>query len=235
MTAVGSRRCVATFETDLRGDFFLASDQPADGFYVVGSPRFGSQNDSEWLPSADARYGNAPRCPECGRFIGARVWLPPFRVELALHGSDWGDFAFAGDSFLVSTRVVESAQRVLRGLEGFESVEVVRFAPRERPPPAYFRVDLPDDGADIDEDKSAITRADDEPGCDRCRSDADAIDGFVLEAGTWTGADLFHARGLPGVPIASDRFKHLAYAEAWSNVELTPTGSFRWDPVAPVS
>ena len=29
----------------------------------------------------DAEYGDAPRCPACGKFIGANVWLPPYKVQ----------------------------------------------------------------------------------------------------------------------------------------------------------
>jgi len=63
-------------------------------FYVLArkeSSEYGSEYDTEFLAAEDANYGEAPRCPVCGRFTGGRQWLPPLRVELELHGRQFGD------------------------------------------------------------------------------------------------------------------------------------------------
>ena len=104
----------------------MASEVP-EAFFVV-TPDRGSRHNTEFLQAEGSTFGDPPRCEVCGRPIGMRRWLPPFRVELKLHGSDWGDFAFFGPAqFLVSDRTAAAiAKTDLSGLTGFEIVEAVR-------------------------------------------------------------------------------------------------------------
>ena len=46
------------------------------------------------------------------------------------------------------------------------------------------------------------------PTCTECRSTCvDAINGFVLEPGTWGGEDIFRPRGMQGDIVVTERFK----------------------------
>src|SRR5512133_2335277 len=78
--------------------------------------------------------GDAPLCPKCGRAIGMLDWLPPFRVEVAVHGKGAGDFVkCTGDSLLVSERMaVAIRSEGFTGLHGFQPVEVVKLNARAK-------------------------------------------------------------------------------------------------------
>src|SRR3954451_14176703 len=99
-----------------------------ESFYVVAKGERGSRHDTEFLKADGSSFGEAPRCGTCGRPIGMRRWLPPFQVELKLHGSEWGDFPFFGlAEFLLSDRAAAAfAERGLGGLDGFEPVEATK-------------------------------------------------------------------------------------------------------------
>lgn len=204
-------------------------------FFVVVKGGLGNAYDTEFLKADGSAFGEAPRCEACGRPIGMRRWLPPFRVELKLHGSEWGDFAFFGpDEFLVSDRAaVAIRERKLVGLSGFEPVEVASVAGGSVPP-TYRHIEIAFSGAAVDEANSALERGG-EITCERCRSDGlDAIHGFTIERGSWTGEDVFFGRGLPGVLVATGPFKRLVEDYDLTNVTLVPTKSYEWDSNAPV-
>jgi len=67
--------------------------------------------------------------------------------------------------------------------------------------------------------------------CTECRATGiDAIHGFVLEPGTWQGEDIFRPRGLPGDIVVSERFKDFVERHGLTNMVLTPTEYYVWDP-----
>lgn len=204
-------------------------------FFVLESARW-SQFDTEYLPTKDARYGDAPRREACGAFTGSMRWLPPFRVELILHGSRWGDFAFFGpEAFLLSEHALHAwRESGLSGLTPVDAVEVVAVKARSTPPP-YYHVEVARDAASVDESRSAIVRID--PGsCDVCRSSIiDGIQGFSIDADSWTGEDVFIARGLPGTVVVTARVQEWIEVKNLSNARVTATPSFVWDPYAPVA
>ena len=208
-------------------------------FFVVLRGEFGSEYDTEMLEDEPVHLGDAPRCEECGEFTGMRQWLRPHRAELTLHGSAWGDFAFrgvAGEEFLMSDRAAKLYKEAgLSGLSGFEPVEITHVRGSKQRPPTYLHVSVARGGAAVDEARSSVRRS---AGirCERCRSDGfDAVNGFVLESGTWTGEDVFVARGLPGITIASDRFRRFVEDNSLTNIGFASTKSFVWDSMAPVS
>jgi hypothetical protein len=68
--------------------------------------------------------------------------------------------------------------------------------------------------------------------CPECRTDGlDSVHGFVLEPGTWSGEDVFRARGLPGTLIVSERFAELVQRHGLTNMKLIPTEEYVWDPL----
>jgi hypothetical protein len=59
---------------------------------------------------------------------------------------------------------------------------------------------------------------------------ADAIDGFVLEPGTWRGEDVFRPRGLWGTITTSERFMRFAERHAMRHMTFVPIEKYVWDP-----
>jgi hypothetical protein len=67
--------------------------------------------------------------------------------------------------------------------------------------------------------------------CMECRAAGiNAINGFVLEPGTWGGEDIFRPRGMPGRLVVSERFKDFVERHGLTNLVLTPTEQYVWDP-----
>ncbi|ATB42294.1 hypothetical protein CYFUS_007772 [Cystobacter fuscus] len=167
-----------------------------------------------------------------------RTWLPPLRGELKLNGKEFGDFVGGpGGGYLVTNRFVESFCREgLTGLSGFQPVELVRVRGRRRTTdsasaPRYFYTTPVFGGAAVDEARSRIRRASPIT-CDACReTNVDTIHGFTLEKETWHGEDVFYARGMPGSPVVSERFVHFVERHQLTNMLLTPTEEYTWDPL----
>jgi hypothetical protein len=204
---------------------------------LLGGGR-GSRHDTEFLESDPVILGDAPRCEACGHFLGGKPWLPPQRAELTLHGSDWGDFVFRGDGgedFLMAEHAAELFRDgQLRGLSGFEPIEITRFQGTDVAPPQYVHVAVGRSQARVDEHESSLVRPE-PPVCDECRSARlEGIHGFILETGSWGDEDVFFARGLTGVVIVSERFHDLVVQHGLTNVRLVPTESYEWDPYAPI-
>ena len=205
---------------------------PVD-FFVVSSGPILAVHDTAYLPADDSRYGDAPRCDACGQFVDGRLWLPPFRVELTLRGSEWGDFACFGSrgAFLVSDRAAAVLTEAgLTGLSGFEPVEVVRASGAKLPPPVYVHVVVARGRAVVDERRSQLIRPE-PPKCDHCLSaPLEGINGFVVDAGSWAGTDVFFPRGFTGLVVASRAFRDVVESAELTNITLTPTSTYEWDP-----
>jgi hypothetical protein len=182
--------------------------------------------------------GEAPLCSRCGGAVGMRTWLPPYRVNLELYAQGLGDFVDGpGYEFLVSERFAEAFRTEgLTGLLGFHPCEVVRMKRMRRVPkpsvaPPYVVVSICFGRGAVDEARSHLRRA--RPlTCPECRNPGtDSIHGFTLEPGTWQGEDVFRPRGLPGDIVVSERFAEFVKKHGWTNMKLTPTEEFVWDPL----
>jgi hypothetical protein len=157
---------------------------------------------------------------------------------LVLHGEELGDFIQAGgDDLLVSERFAQTfREEGLTGLEGFHPVEVLRVRRKRRGPrpfelPRYFVATVCFGRAAVDLTRSRI-RYGKPPTCEDCRSSGlEAIHGFTLEAGTWRGEDIFQPRGLLGVWTVSERFERLVAKHGFTNMRLTPTEQYVWNPL----
>jgi hypothetical protein len=179
--------------------------------YLLDSPRTIGKATTDFLSVEPDNVGEAPRCPACKRPIGMLRWMPPFRVELAVWGPEFGDIAFGtGGDLLVSERFVSLWRKeALVGLEGFESVDVVRVRRRgknKESPPRYFHVSVLRSQVAVDQDKSGVEWGD-APTCEACRigGDLKGWDRIVLE--TPAAENVFIARGLPGEILADDKFR----------------------------
>jgi hypothetical protein len=213
-----------------------ASDSPR--FFVLEKGAIGSRYDADVDPVEPENLGEAPRCPKCDGFFGMLPWLPPYRVELELHGEALGDFIRApGYEWLISERVAEAFRAEgLTGLEGFHLVEVLRvkcLRKRPRKPltvPRYYVVWPCFGRAAVDLVLNRV-RTVNPLTCLECRAvGINAINGFVLEPGTWGGEDIFRPRGMQGDIVVSERFKEFVERHGFTNVVLTPTEQYVWDP-----
>jgi hypothetical protein len=83
--------------------------------------------------------------------------VPPYEVELELHGDDWGDVAYFGSDVLVSPRFADAWKRAqLVGLEILARVRDVK--PRRDDLPEYLRTVVARSEAAVDEARSRIVR-----------------------------------------------------------------------------
>lgn len=209
-------------------------------FFILEKDKLWSRYDVDVDELEPVNLGEAALCQRCGDAIGMLPWLPPYRVELVLHGEELGDFLKPpGDDLLVSERFARAFQEEgLTGLEGFHPVEVVRVRRKRRSPkalhvPPYLVVRTrPISRAAVDMARSRIVYAGDPPTCEECReATKNAIHGYTLEPGTWGGEDIFRPRGLYGCLTVSERFARFVERHGFTNMKLTPTEQLVWDPL----
>ncbi|HYO58376.1 hypothetical protein [Archangium sp.] len=207
-------------------------------FFVLEEGAIGSRYEVDIEKAEPVNRADAPRCPRCGDIIGSLTWLPPYRVELELYGEELGDYIRGtGYERLISERFAEAFRAEgLTGLEGFHPVEVLRvrrMRKRSRKPltvPRYYVVSPCFGRGAVDQVLNRV-RVSNPPTCTECRSTGvDAINGFVLEPGTWAGEDIFRPRGMQGDIVVSERFKGFVERHGLTNMVLTPTEQFVWDP-----
>ena len=217
----------------------MASEAPLSPRCFVLQDDMWGPHDTKFDTVEPINLGDAPRCPRCGGGIGMLTWLPPYRVVLELYGQELGDFVDGpgGNGFLISERFAEAFRAEgLSGLLGFHPCEVVRMKRMRRGPkpsvaPRYFVVTVCHGRGAVNEERSHLRRA--RPlTCPECRNPGtDYIHGFTLEPGTWQGEDVFRPRGLPGDIVVSERFVEFVGRYGWTNMKLTPSEEFVWDPL----
>lgn len=190
---------------------------------------------TDYLPVDGSRMGDAPRCHVCGKFLGMLPLLPPVRVELETWGAQWGDIAFGpGDQVLVSDKLKKLFSEV--GLIGFTNVDPVEIVKAKRrkagigDPPEYWLASIVRSRAEVDDLASGLVR-DEEPTCKECRIGGliKRLDRIILHADSWSGEDVFFARGLPGTVLVSEQFKLLCDANNLTNCSLISAEDFSFD------
>jgi hypothetical protein len=203
-------------------------------FYVLArkaAAEYGTHWDAGFVAADPVEYGEAPRCPVCGRFTGMRRWLPPLRVELELHGREFGDVVTGFGSLLVSPRFEEIYRSsASTGLVGFEPLDIVRVRSRHRAvpePPAYRRVEVAPSETAIDVGRTSVDR-DGPIRCAHCLGGSiiNGIRGVVIDTGTWGGEDWFEPRGLPGTIVVSARFHGVWREHGITNLKLVRAQDF---------
>lgn len=182
----------------------------------------------------DAITGDAPCCPVCGSILGPLVWLPPYKVELDVWGRGYGDWVVGtGNSVLVSERFrLLWEEQGLTGLSGFDPVEIVKIAGRRRvksDPPRYFHTEVLRSDARVDDVASDVVRR--RPAtCKVCLSgDIVRIRRVVLDTQGKATPDVFFAVGLPGVILASERFREFCERHKITNVICVPAEQYGYD------
>jgi hypothetical protein len=205
---------------------------PLPRLYVVQSDMHGRW-DTEYMPVESARYGDAPTCPQCGAFIGARKWLDPLRASVSVHGEAPGDFGFFGSADFLVTRAAVASLRVL-GIAAFEDARPVDVAASRGWPlhdiPRYVYPELPV-GPAADLDRSVIVSARANP-CEWCGPNAaDAIGPIYVEEATWEDVELFVPRRVPGVTLATQRFVDAVHEAGLTGITFVAANQHRWDPL----
>jgi hypothetical protein len=207
-------------------------------FFVLDEEYHGPY-ETRFSRADEATFGDAPRCPKCGKFIGLLEWLPPYRGEITVYGpTGAGDFMLGpGYDLVASQRFAEAFQKEgLTGLVGFHQIEIANVIRRSRRKalsiPRYLLVSVVFGRAAVDQARSRLRI----PGvvtCDECRSIGllDAVHGFSIQRGTWSGEDVFRPRGLQGRVVVTERFAQFVAHHALTNIKLTPTERFVWDPL----
>ncbi len=213
-------------------------------FYVIKPEkgRFGTK----WAYSEaeePREFADPNRCPVCGAILSLLKWLPPHRVKLSSAKPEkWPDFLWGvGEPFMVSGRFKSIYE--VEGLSGIirfhPPAEIVRVGNRKRGDlpadlPTYHLVDVLWGGANLDDkaSKPVFTRW---PLCEFCRSGGSVYsrERIILEPDSWTGADIFQARGVAGVILVSERFKEVVERYGLTNLLLIPAERYGYDEFRP--
>jgi hypothetical protein len=206
-------------------------------FFVLVNPKGGRGIAvTDFAPVDGSHTGDAPRCDTCGNYVGLRPLLFPVRVELECWGSKWGDIAFGpGDQLLISGRLRRAfAEAGLNGFTLLDPVEVAKVRRRQPSmkgnPPDYWLATLARSEAVLDERASGLERGDGSV-CTDCGLGGviKRIHGVVLRPNTWSGEDVFFARGLPGTILTSERFKSLCENAGFANRAFLDAQMFSFD------
>jgi hypothetical protein len=190
---------------------------------------------TDFTPVGGTPLGDAPRCPTCEKYIGLRPMLPPLTVDLENWGSSWADISFGPtDQILVSERLVKVFSHA--GQNGISSLEPATIAKIKRHrssaavnPPSYWVGMVSRSRAKVDDSGSGLER-DGAVCCQECGLGGviKRLQRLVLKAGTWSGEDVFFARGLPGVVIVTERFQSLCRAHG-ANCMFVDAEAFAFD------
>ncbi len=176
------------------------------------------------------QLGDAPRCPVCRRYVGMRSWLPPYVIDIHVHGRKLGDVVDLMGDLIVSDRFRQAFELAkLTGLE-FRPVEVRKVTPsRLQAPCCYYLACVARGRAAIDVDKSGTERGPVE--CAECRTmrNLERSDRIVIEEGSWEGLDVFVPRGLPGTTMVSERFREMCERSNFTGIILKAAEDFSFD------
>jgi hypothetical protein len=174
-------------------------------FFVLGKVKPATAEDlhcgTNAVKAPGFSTGPAVRCPECNRFLTMLRWLPPYRIEIETFGTIYSDIADVGEVMIVSERFAKSFEcSGLKGLTGFEPVEVVRVTHRGgkpgQPLPRYFKTSVTYSATTVDQAASGYIWTDESKVCATCLFDRlKRFDRIVIREEAWNGDDVFFPRG----------------------------------------
>jgi len=184
-------------------------------------------------------YGEAPRCPACGDFIGMREWLPPYRVRL-VEGTKTSAPAdvITGPgftSFIASERFVTEFKRSgLTGIKRWEPVQIEGYNDYEGDPTAQAAVSRsyklailpnPTTRTKLDEMHAVYNGA--APSCPVCNAPEglESFEGVVVDEASWKGADIFELTNLGDI-LVTDRFAKFCEAGEFTGIRLISTDKY---------
>ncbi len=188
----------------------------------------------------DPVYGDAPKCPSCGDFLGMKEWLPPYRIRLVKGTKSYipGDLISGpGTDLMASERFVAEFERAqLKGVERWEPVTIEGYSNYwekhlKRPAPAeQYKVAIfapPTVRVRWDEMHPKADSELDWKDCDVCGRQPQNLDfwkGVVVDEDSWTGADIFTLTNMGGLFIVTEDF-----------VDFVAEGKFRGVPLVPAA
>jgi hypothetical protein len=181
-------------------------------FALDGRAAIRARDRLDFLQAEGSALGKAPVCSKCSKYTGMIPLASPARLEITMGGKKWLDLAEgSADQVLVSRSLLDFMKRQsMAGLYDclevtFESIRCKRAHLSVMP--NYVLCSVARSRAAVDYERSIIDRQSGDV-CPECRLGPviDYIGPFELETNTWSGEDLFYARGLPGTLIATERF-----------------------------
>lgn len=213
-----------------------------DNFYLL-KPDRGDRFGRNWAYGQinnPYNSGEAEHCPVCNEPVTMKRWLHPHYLKLSsAQPEKWGDFLWGTVfPFMVSARLKKVYQiEALTGIAQFHPrAKIVRMGKHKAgdlpaKPPQYYLVDIPWNGANLDDARSGAKRY--KATCKFDRDGVKKLDRIVLEADSWTGLDIFGVRGLPGLILVSERFKTIIEKFKFTNVWLIPAEKYVYEEGKP--
>jgi hypothetical protein len=203
-------------------------------FYVLRNPK---SNETEYVTDflipEPYFFGDPIFCSSCDKPITSKEWLSPFKAEIELWGKGFGDIAFgSGENLLVSEDFKSAFLKSgLKGIYEFAPVEIVKISHRKKKnPPTYYCININYSKAAIDYKASGFEYDNNPPTCTECRSGhIKRIRRVIIENGTWSGEDIFLARGLPGTYIVSEKFYKMCNKFEIKNALCIPAEQYSFD------
>jgi hypothetical protein len=208
-------------------------------FFVLQHARPGSPEDRRWgmrtHNEEGFRTGEAPECPKCKGALASLSWLAPHRVELETFGKEYAEVVDCGNDLIVSDRFVMLYRAAkFKGLESFEPIQIIKVVHRrgkcKQSLPAYWKASVVLSETVIDQQASGF-EWDGGPICSACRQGhlIKRWKRLIIDSQTWTGEDIFFARGLSGTIFTSARFKELCEANDITGILLIPAEEYGYD------
>lgn len=184
--------------------------------YVVSSPLFDDDRYAIADPKDDS-YGDFPKCESCGKSIGQREWLMPYRAMISK--KNVGDVVFGSIfPFLLSKKAchVFSDEKI----KGFKSLTKVEILNRKT---ELFLPVLSRGSLLVDESSSCFKR-DNREVCPVCHIGGTVIyfKNLIPIKGSWDDLDVFILAQLPGTIIVSERFVNVVENGRLTNFLFTP-------------
>lgn len=184
--------------------------------------------------------GDFTQCPICDSPVTTRLWIPPHRIKISTASpSKWGDILW-GDGFSImgSEKLIDIFKKVGGlGIEKiFNPAHIVQIGRKklnelDQPLPKYHLIKIKWGGANLDDKGSQVVRS--RVSCDFCRSGhLHQVNKIVFEANSWSGDDIFFARGVPGVIIVSDKFKDWVENYSLTNILLIPIENYAYEELS---
>jgi hypothetical protein len=195
-------------------------------FYVIENKRFISRY--AYAEEVEPiKYGDPDYCNVCGKPLNIKKWLPPYKV--VLEKPVFGDFIYGSFSeMLVSERFMnEYKMSGLKGIISFHPVEIVKVKNKKNThptPPQYFKIQIIRSETAIDEKASGFKRefSGEDIYCKFCQNGGiiKSFKGIFIKESSWTGEDVFYAKGLSGTIFATQYFADFLMKYGFSNIEL---------------
>ena len=221
-------------------------------FYILEKTDYKTDKgftDTEWITSnpnyAPDDSDDGTNCPACHEYMGGRLWLPPYKIELVMYTNQFGNVVLGtGGKLIVDDYFKSHFEKTgMTGLEFIGEAEVVkltcRWGAKKRQigePPKYYVARIKYGCAAIDHEKSGSVFGERKPTCDYCRLGLiNAYSKIVIDENTWDGTDIFLARGIGSMITTSQQFKDWWDSCNFNNCKVIPAEEEHWDCRRPIS